>query len=91
MNATINPIHNYNLFIFSLILLFLSIILTNKSLIYLLRFISILLLTFFLYNQYLILLNNERKNTNTKTIIANNCFFLLTAIFIIFVGYYTMF
>lgn len=91
MNATINPIHNYNLFIFSLILLFLSIILTNKSLIYLLRFISILLLTFFLYNQYLILLNNERKNTNTKTIIANNCFCLLTAIFIIFVGYYTMF
>mgnify|MGYP001197894302 CR=1 FL=1 len=91
MNATINPFHNYNLFIFSLILLFLSIILTNKSLRYLLRFISILLLIFFLYNQYLILLNKERKNTNTKTIIANNVFCFLTAFFIIFVVCYTIF
>ena len=91
MNATINPFHNYNLFIFSLVMLFLSIILINNKLRILLRFISILLLLFFLYNQYLILLNRETKNTNTKTIIANNIFCLLTAIFIIFVGYYTIF
>lgn len=91
MNATINPFHNYNLFILSLVMLFLSIILINNKLRILLRFISILLLLFFLYNQYLILLNRETKNTNTKTIIANNVFCLLTAIFIIFVGYYTIF
>ena len=91
MNATINPFHNYNLFILSLVMLFLSIILINNKLRILLFFISILLLLFFLYNQYLILLNRETKNTNTKTIIANNVFCLLTAIFIIFVGYYTIF